>query len=80
MPITAWVATDDVFVQVSDNGPGIPEELQHKIFDMFFTTKDKGSGVGLPVCRRLIGEWGGTLQMQSKPGEGTRFTFGIPKA
>lgn len=78
--ITAWVATDDVFVQVADNGPGIPEELQHKIFDMFFTTKDKGSGVGLPVCRRLIGEWGGTLQMQSKPGEGTRFTFGIPKA
>jgi signal transduction histidine kinase len=78
--ITAWIATDDVFVQVSDNGPGIPEELQHKIFDMFFTTKDKGSGVGLPVCRRLIGEWGGSLQLQSKPGEGTRFTFGIPRA
>lgn len=78
--ITAWIATDDVFVQVADNGPGIPEELQHKIFDMFFTTKDKGSGVGLPVCRRLIGEWGGSLQLHSKPGEGTRFTFGIPRA
>ncbi len=77
--ITAWSATDDVFVQVADNGPGIPEGLQHKIFDMFFTTKDKGSGVGLPVCRRLVGEWGGTLQLQSKPGEGTRFTFGIPR-
>jgi signal transduction histidine kinase len=78
--ITAWIATDDVFVQVADNGPGIPEELQHKIFDMFFTTKEKGSGVGLPVCRRLIGEWGGSLQLHSKPSEGTRFTFGIPRA
>jgi signal transduction histidine kinase len=77
--ISAWIATDDVFVQVADNGPGIPEELQHKIFDMFFTTKDKGSGVGLPVCKRLIGEWGGSLQLHSKPGEGTRFTFGIPR-
>ncbi len=78
--VSAWVATDDVFVQVADNGPGIAEELQHKVFDMFFTTKDKGSGVGLPVCRRLVSEWGGTLQLQSKPGEGTRFIFGIPLA
>ncbi|NVB38678.1 HAMP domain-containing histidine kinase [Pseudenhygromyxa sp. WMMC2535] len=78
--ISAWVASDDVFVQIADNGPGIPEEMQPKIFDMFFTTKDKGSGVGLPVCRRLIEEWGGSLQLQSRVGVGTRFTFGIPRA
>ena len=78
--LSAWVASDDVFVQVADNGPGIPEELQPKIFDMFFTTKDKGSGVGLPVCRRLVEEWGGQLQMYSRAGVGTRFTFGVPRA
>ena len=80
MTLSAWVASDDVFVQVADNGPGIPEELQPKIFDMFFTTKDKGSGVGLPVCRRLVEEWGGQLQMYSRAGVGTRFTFGVPRA
>ena len=78
--LSAWVATDDVFVQVADNGPGIAPELQHKIFDMFFTTKEKGSGVGLPTCKRLVEAWGGTLQLQSKLGEGSRFTFGVPRA
>ena len=78
--ISAWVATDDVFVQVADNGPGISPDLQIKIFDMFFTTKERGSGVGLPTCKRLVEAWGGTLQLQSKAGEGTRFTFGVPRA
>ncbi|PRP91808.1 Sporulation kinase D [Enhygromyxa salina] len=78
--LSAWVATDDVFVQVADNGPGIPPELQPKIFDLFYTTKEKGSGVGLPTCQRLVEAWGGSLQLQSKIGEGTRFTFGVPRA
>lgn len=78
--LSAWVATDDVFVQVADNGPGISQDMQSKIFDLFYTTKDKGSGVGLPTCRRLVQSWGGELQLQSKLGEGTRFTFGIPRA
>jgi signal transduction histidine kinase len=78
--LSAWVATDEVFVQVADNGPGIPDELHNKIFDLFFTTKDKGSGVGLPTCRKLVEAWGGKLQLQSKVGEGTRFTFGVPRA
>jgi signal transduction histidine kinase len=78
--LSAWVATDDVFVQVADNGPGIPLELHSKIFDIFFTTKERGSGVGLPTCKRLVEAWGGTLQLQSKIGEGTRFTFGVPRA
>jgi signal transduction histidine kinase len=78
--LSSWVATDEVFVQVADNGPGIPEDLHNKIFDLFFTTKDKGSGVGLPTCRKLVEAWGGKLQLQSRPGEGTRFTFGVPRA
>lgn len=76
--LSSWVATDEVFVQIADNGPGIPEELQGKIFDLFFTTKEKGSGVGLPTCRKLVEAWGGKLQLQSRPGD-TRFTFGVPR-
>ena len=45
-----------------------------------FSTKEKGSGVGLPTCRKLVEAWGGNLQLQSKVGEGTRFTFGVPRA
>lgn len=78
--LSSWVASDDVFVQVADNGPGIPPEIQSKIFDLFYTTKEKGSGVGLPTCRRLVEGWGGELQLQSKVGEGTKFTFGVPRA
>ena len=78
--LSAWVATDDVFVQVADNGPGIPLDLQSKIFDLFYTTKETGSGVGLPTCKRLVEGWGGDLQLQSQVGEGTRFTFGVPRA
>jgi signal transduction histidine kinase len=77
--LISWVATDDVFVQVMDNGPGIPLDIQSKIFDLFYTTKEKGSGVGLPTCRRLVEGWGGELQLQSKAGE-TKFTFGVPRA
>jgi len=78
--ISAWVATDDVFIQVADNGPGIREPLQHKIFDMFFTTKDSGSGVGLPMCRRLVEAWGGSLNLKSRPGVGAKFIFSAPRA
>jgi signal transduction histidine kinase len=78
--LKAWETNDEVFVQVADNGPGIPAEIQSKIFDLFYTTKEKGSGVGLPTCRRLVEGWGGELQLQSKVGEGTRFTFGVPRA
>lgn len=78
--LSAWVAEDEVFVRVEDNGPGIPPELQAKIFDLFFTTKEKGSGVGLPTCRRLVAGWGSELQLQSTVGAGTRFTFGVPRA
>lgn len=78
--LTAWVTDFEVYVQVSDNGPGIPPDMQAKIFDLFYTTKEKGSGVGLPTCRRLVRGWGGELQLQSKVGEGTKFTFGVPRA
>ncbi|MBN2552337.1 MAG: GAF domain-containing protein [Spirochaetales bacterium] len=67
-------------VCIGDDGPGIPEEVQPRVFDPFFTTKSpgKGTGLGLSVCHGIIGEHGGQIWLESRPGEGTRFYVQIP--
>lgn len=67
-------------LSVSDSGPGIPPEHIEKIFDPFFTTKDEyhGSGLGLSVVRRIVDEHGGTIQIDSKIGEGSTFNVFFP--
>jgi two-component system NtrC family sensor kinase len=67
-------------VNISDSGRGIPEEIQKKIFDPFFTTKEKGKGTGLGlwVSYTIIEKMGGTIDLKSKPGEGTTFTVKLP--
>jgi NtrC-family two-component system sensor histidine kinase KinB len=68
-----------VHVSVSDNGPGIPFEVQSKIFDKFVQIKsDKalgGSGLGLTICKEIVHAHGGTIWVESTPGEGSTFTF-----
>jgi signal transduction histidine kinase len=71
---------DRLLVEISDNGPGIPEEIQDRIFEPFFTTKDvgKGTGFGLDVSYRIIvGRHGGDIRIVSKPGD-TRFQVRLP--
>lgn len=63
------------FIQVQDNGKGIPFDIQDKIFVPFFTTRNEGSGVGLSLSRQLVRLLGGTLTFISKEGEGTVFTI-----
>lgn len=67
---------------VQDNGPGMPQEVLTRIFEPFFTTKPVGSGtgLGLPVVKQLVESWGGTIQVQSQPGNGTRMVLDIPAA
>ena len=69
-----------VAVEVADNGSGIPADVLPKIFDPFFTTKaiGKGTGLGLSVSYKIIENHGGKLEVQSKPGAGTRFTIVLP--
>ncbi len=69
-----------VLVEVTDNGSGIPADVLPKIFDPFFTTKavGKGTGLGLSVSYKIIQNHGGKLEVQSKPGTGTRFTIVLP--
>jgi PAS domain S-box-containing protein len=79
LELAARTADGKVVVTVTDNGPGIPAELQPKLFTPFFTTKapGEGTGLGLDICRRILAEVGGTIAAESRPGF-TRFTVAIP--
>jgi two-component system, cell cycle sensor histidine kinase and response regulator CckA len=72
---------DGVLVEVTDTGSGIAPENLERIFEPFFTTKPigEGSGLGLSICRNIIAEFGGTMDVQSAPGHGTTFSIQLPK-
>ncbi len=65
-------------LSVRDQGEGIPKELMEKIFDLYFTTKKDGSGIGLAMTYRIIQLHNGRVDVDSVPGEGTTFTLRIP--
>ena len=69
---------DWIRLLVTDTGPGIPAEEISKIFDPFFTTKRTGTGLGLSVTYGIIQEHGGTVDVQSRPGDGTTFILSFP--
>lgn len=69
-----------VVVHITDTGIGIDEEKLEKIFDPFYTTKDRGTGLGLAVSQQIIREHGGEIHCQSAPGQGTTFAIQLPKA
>lgn len=71
---------DDGFVQVvvADTGPGIPIDVQRRIFDPFYTTRPNGLGLGLGLTRSIIERHGCQLKLESAEGNGTRVAFAIP--
>ena len=73
---------DGVAVDVTDDGPGIPEELHHRVFEPFFTTKPEGEGTGrgLSICMGIVKEHGGRITLDSAPGRGATFTLEFPAA
>ena len=81
-----WIRTRpearSVRIEVADDGPGIPRDALARIFTPFFTTKavGKGMGLGLTITRQVIKQHGGTLEVDSTPGQGTTFTIRIPLA
>jgi two-component system NtrC family sensor kinase len=71
---------EEILVSVTDNGPGIAEEMQRKVFDPFFTTKSagKGTGLGLWISYSIMEKMGGKISLNSKVGEGSTFVVQIP--
>jgi PAS domain S-box-containing protein len=71
--------THQIVVAVKDSGVGIPAEMADRLFDAFFSTKPSGLGIGLSICRSIIGDHGGRLSATNKTGEpGARFQFTLP--
>jgi PAS domain S-box-containing protein len=67
-------------ISVADNGPGIAPEHLHKVLEPLFTTKNFGTGLGLPAVEKILLEHGGGLEIASTPGQGARFTVWIPSS
>ncbi len=70
-----------VRIEIEDDGCGIDDEIQPRIFDAFFTTKERGTGLGLGIVRRIVYEHGGSIDVRSplKQGRGSLFTVRLPK-
>lgn len=77
---TSKTASGMAEIRVKDTGPGIPEDIQCRIFDPFFTTKPvgKGTGLGLSVCLGIIRDHGGSIDVESRIGEGATFIVRLP--
>ena len=72
--------SDAIILEVSDDGSGIPPEVEKRLFDPFFSTKETCTGLGLPIAARMVEKLGGMLQYQTRPGHGTTFGVTLPRA
>jgi signal transduction histidine kinase len=69
---------DAIEIEVRDQGPGIPQEIRDKIFNLYFTTKKSGSGIGLAMSYRVMQLHNGSVEFESEPGQGTVFHLRFP--
>jgi signal transduction histidine kinase len=76
--LAASRAGDRVRVEITDNGPGVPDDLRDKIFTPFFTTREKGTGLGLAFVREIVRDHGGDVVVDGAPGGGARFRLDLP--
>lgn len=78
--ITAEKENKIVVISIVDSGPGISPEHLEQIFYPFYTTKDEGTGIGLPICQTIIETMNGTLDIQNHPAKGVQVTIKIPES
>ncbi|SMF34559.1 two-component system sensor histidine kinase NtrB [Desulfovibrio gilichinskyi] len=76
--VATGVTKDKVWLKVSDNGPGIPAAKRDLVFDPFYSTKINGNGLGLPMVKKIMEEFGGEIEMVSREGEGTTVSLILP--
>lgn len=78
LTIKAGLKSDIISILISDTGVGISEDAKARIFDPLYTTKPKGTGLGLAVCKRLIEAQGGTISLKETSSKGTAFEVNLP--
>jgi two-component system sensor kinase FixL len=78
--VTISHADGRCLIAIADGGPGMPEEVREKAFDAFFTTKHRGTGLGLPIARRVVEAHGGTIHIDVPPTGGTTVSVDLPLA
>lgn len=76
--VSTWRDSETVCVQIADNGKGIPNDQINKVFTPFFTTKEKGSGLGLAFAQRIVKDHGGAISVTSVDGTGATFLVTLP--
>jgi signal transduction histidine kinase len=79
LTITTLADNGFVEVKIEDNGKGIPEEDKHHLYTPFFTTKSGGSGLGLPISKKIVEDHGGRIVFESQASRGTRFSVFFPQ-
>jgi PAS domain S-box-containing protein len=78
LSLQTWEGADGVWVSVADTGGGIPQEQLNRIFEPFYTTKKRGSGLGLMIVQRIVRAHGGRIELESQVGRGTTFRLWLP--
>jgi signal transduction histidine kinase len=78
LTVQTYRENNSAILTVADTGVGIPEQAKAKLFQPLFTTKSKGQGFGLAVCKRLVEAMNGTVTFESKEGKGTEFIVRLP--
>jgi two-component system sensor histidine kinase HydH len=73
------LAGTEVWVRIADNGMGMEDEVSGRIFDPFYTSRAAGTGLGLALCRKIVDNHGGGIEVETGPGEGTEFILTFPK-
>jgi signal transduction histidine kinase len=73
------LAGTEIWLRIADNGPGLDGVTRDHLFDPFHTSKETGTGLGLPISRKLVDAHGGGIEVHSEPGEGTEFVVTLPK-
>ena len=76
--LSAVQEADELVLAVEDSGPGIPDDVLHRVFEPFFTTKSTGSGLGLPLVHNVVEQHGGTISVERAQGRGARFVIRLP--
>ncbi len=76
--VTSRVRENNAEIRIADTGQGMSPEVAENIFQPYFTTKEKGTGLGLAICQSIIHEHGGSISVNSAPGQGTTFTIQLP--